>query len=401
MPPALHMKITYTGPNRSSNYAYAQALFNNNALYAFITGFSRLSPRANAIKVGNTLKRHDFFQTIYVGLVKYNVPVFIANLFNRLSNKRLDNASYKYAVKSDVFLFYRTQGLNTTRRIQQQRAQRQSQTICVMEEVNSHVEYAREILFTEYQRLGLNRPFDDDPDHKLRLKTYDAVDYILCPSEFVKNSFLEKGFSPNKLLKVNFGFPAVEVENAAAKYVDNRIFRVLYVGQIHFRKGLHYAIEAFSRVKHPNKEFIIVGPTTVVTGLEKTTIPPNVQFTGALKGDALRAQYLQATCFVLPSLEEGLALVQCEALSFGLPILITTNTGGADVITDGVEGFIVPPCDAVALQEKLQLMADDYPMLARMSEAASQTARKLGSWDAAGAELVLQFNSLTAPPVPV
>lgn len=314
------MKITYTSPNRSHHYAYAQSLHNVNALHAFISGFSRLSPRANQINVGDKMSRHDFFQTQYLVSLKLGLPPVISNLFNRLSSLSLDRASYKLAVQSDVFIFYRTQGLSTTRRIHQQHGS----TICVMEEVNSHIDYAREILQPEYNRLGLSKPFANESDYELRLQTYDEADYILCPSEFVRNSFICKGFTPEKLLKVNFGIPPIETAEGEKKYKTDDVFRVLYVGQINYRKGLHYAIEAFRELQHPKKEFVIVGPKTSITGLEKTAIPPGVIFTGVLKGEELRAQYLNASCFVLPSLEEGLALVQGEALSFGLPLLITS-----------------------------------------------------------------------------
>lgn len=382
--------ITYQGPNRSSNYAYASALHHAGALHAFVSGFSRLSPRANLLDVGGKLKRHDFWQTLYVGSLKLPLPSFVSTALNRLSGRRLDAASYRWARESDAFIFYRTQGLRTARRLHRQGAR----TLCILEEVNSHIEYAREILHAEYQRLGLARPFEEEPDHHRRLQAYEEADYILCPSDFVVNSFLTKGFAPERLLKVNFGFPPLETGTAAAKNPD--VFRVLYVGQLHYRKGLHYAVEAFRQLQHPRKEFVLVGPATSVTGLEKTNIPPGVTFTGALKGDELKAQYRAASCFVLPSLEEGLALVQSEALAFGLPLLTTTNTGGADLITDGEEGFLVPPADAEALRQKLQLLADSPARLARMAEAAARTARTFASWDVAGQRLVAEVAARVA-----
>jgi starch synthase len=386
------MKITYTGPVRSSNYAYAQALYNVKALYAFVSGFSRLSPRAKLIKVGDKLKRHDFFQTLYMGALMTELPIPIQRVLHRLASARLDAASYKYARESDAFVYYRTQGLNTTRRIHREGGR----TLCVMEEVNSHAEYAREILYAEFQRLGLDRPYDDEIDFEERLIAYKEADYILCPSDFVVNSFISKGFPAERLLKVNFGFPPIEVETTTDKYKPGAPFRVLYVGQISYRKGLRYAIDAFNRLDHPNKEFIIVGPKTMVTGLENTPIPADVKFTGVLKGEDLKNQYRQASCFILPSLEEGLALVQGEALSFGLPLLITTNTGGADLITDGVEGFIVDPCDTEALYDRLKRMADDPALMARMSTEAAATALRLGSWDVAAGKLVAQLSEILA-----
>jgi glycosyltransferase involved in cell wall biosynthesis len=260
-----------------------------------------------------------------------------------------------------------------------------------MEEVNSHVEYANDILFEEYKRLGFKNGYHKETDHDLRLRTYDEADCILCPSEFVRRSFLSKGFAAERLLKVNFGFPPIEVNSSDLNRASQETFRVLYVGQIHYRKGLRYAIEAFKRLKHPKKEFVIVGPKTPITGLEKTQIPENVVFTGPLKGDELKNQYKNASVFVLPSLEEGLALVQGEALAFGVPLLITTNTGGDDIIDDGVEGFIVPPTEVDILTERMQQLADDRDLLDQMSANALSAAKTLGSWDKAVERLVSQL----------
>ena len=376
------MKITYTSPNRSHHYPYAKAMHKAGHLHAFVSGFSRLSPRASLREIGDKLKRHDFFQTLYLASMKFNSPQSVVALFNQLSNRRLDQASYSWAKESDVFIFYRTQGLQSMLKLHKEGAP----TLCVMEEVNSHIQYADEILSEEYKQLGYDVAYKSDSDLGLRLRTYDEADAVLCPSEFVRRSFIEKGFSPEKLIKVNFGFPQIVAKDSRKNSKES--FKVLYVGQLHYRKGLRYAIEAFKKLKHPNKEFVIVGPKTPLTGLENIQIPAGVSFTGPLKGEELNLQYSSADVFILPSLEEGLALVQGEALAFGIPLLITTNTGGDDIIKDGVEGYIVPPANADALAERLQNMADDRDLLNNMAENALIAAKKLGSWDVAAEKLI-------------
>lgn len=371
------MKITYTAPNRAHHYPYVEALDRAGYLHAFISGFTRYSPRSPLPSIGKKLKRHDFFQNLYLGSLKLNAPFSIQSKLNRLSSLRLDQVSYNLAKESDVFIYYRTLGMNTTRYIHRN----QIPTICVLEEVNSHVDVCYGLMRDEYKSIGLTGYTERFPDHELRLRAYEEADYILCPSEFVRRSFITKGFAPERLIKVNFGFPPINVSKGEVGKLKDKKFRLLYVGQINYRKGLRYAIEAFRRLKHPSKEFIIVGPKTDVTGLEKTLIPEGVIFTGTLKGEELKEQYKNASVFVLPSVEEGLALVQGEALASGVPLLITTNTGGEDLITNGNEGFIVPPSDVTALVEKLQQMADDKDLLSRMSIAALQTASTLGSWD--------------------
>jgi glycosyltransferase involved in cell wall biosynthesis len=87
---------------------------------------------------------------------------------------------------------------------------------------------------------------------------------------------------------------------------------------------------------------------------------------------------------VLPSIEEGLALVQGQALACGCPVLASTNTGGEDLFSDGVEGYIVPVRDVAALTERMQQLADDPALQQRMSEAALRRVRTIGGWDEYG-----------------
>jgi glycosyltransferase involved in cell wall biosynthesis len=205
---------------------------------------------------------------------------------------------------------------------------------------------------------------------------------------------LSKGFSPDRIIKNNYGFAVSTNSPAHNGSSKNGVFTLLYVGQLHYRKGLRYALEAFNKLKHPKKKFVIVGPKTPITGLEKTKIPEGVVFTGTLKGEELKEQYRRASAFVLPSIDEGLALVQYEALSFGLPLLITTNTGGSDLIKNGVEGFIVPPADSNILADKLQQMADDRFLLESMSMASLKTTQSVGDWDNAVERLVTKLKSI-------
>lgn len=384
------MKLTYTAPNRAHHYPYADAFNNAEVLHAFVSGFSRFSPRADLPSIGDKLKRFDLIQNLYIASLKFKAPTGITNFLNTRSHLYLDHASYQWAKESDVFIYYRTEGRNTALKIHKKGLK----TLCVLEEVNSHVDVCTELLNTEYEKLGFGKSTFKFPDHDLRLKAYDEADYILCPSEFVKRSFLVKGFAESKLLKVNFGFPKIQTDNTEVE--KDGVFRVLYVGQIHYRKGLHYAIEAFKKLKHPKKEFVIVGPKTAITGLEKTIIPDGVVFTGALKGEELKREFKRSSVFVLPSVEEGLALVQGEALAFGKPLIITTNTGGDDLITNGVEGFIVTPSNASEIADAMQKLADDADLLQAMSNNAILAAKTLGGWEVSVNNLLVQLEEKLA-----
>jgi len=98
------------------------------------------------------------------------------------------------------------------------------------------------------------------------------------------------------------------------------------------------------------------------------------------RGD-LHKHYSQASVLVLPSIQEGLALVQAQAMACGVPVIASENTGAADLFSDGVEGFIVPIRDARAIREKILALYENPAMREQMGEAALARVRKIGGWD--------------------
>jgi glycosyltransferase involved in cell wall biosynthesis len=83
---------------------------------------------------------------------------------------------------------------------------------------------------------------------------------------------------------------------------------------------------------------------------------------------------------VLPSIEEGMALVQAEAMACGCPVIASTNTGADDLFTDGVEGFIVPIRDSEAILERMQQLADDPLLAGEMRAKSLLRVQSMGGW---------------------
>lgn len=355
-------------------------------LQAHVTGASRFTKSGRLADLNGRIVRRDFWQSLHLAGFKFKAPDPLTNALGQLANASIDRAAYGPALKSDVLLFYRTAGHRTAARLRAEG----SPCLTVMEEVNSHVERCHELMRDEYEKLGRGKYPYRFADHGMRLEAYEQCDFILCPSTFVERSFLQKGFAQEKLIKVNFGFDLASFGNRPQPQVtsDKDVFRLLYVGQLNFRKGIRYAVEAFRRLKHPRKEFILVGPSTKTTGLEGMSLPDGVKLTGILKGEELANAYASATAFVLPTIEEGMALVLGEAMASGLPIVTTTHSGGEDLISDGVEGYITPPADAEALLQAFEKLASDPERTKAMGRAARHKASELGDWRVAAAKLV-------------
>lgn len=379
------MKITYTATNRSSHYPYARAFHQIGALHAFISGFPRFGPNAAIPEIGDKLKRRDWVQLLY--LASKRLPFKgIENRLNIASLDYLDRCSYRFARESDAFIYYQTCGLNTARRLKKERRP----TLCVFQAVNAHMKTYDALLKSEYESLGVGPYRNNIVDWERRLEACFEADGVLCASDFVKKSYVENGIPEHKVIKVSYGFPEHlrKGRKPKEKAESSESLNLLFVGQLHYRKGLRYLIEAFSKLKHPSKKLTIVGPKTAVTGLEGVSIPEQVEFTGPLKGEALSRCYSEADVFILPSVEDGFGLVVGEALAFGLPIVVTSTAGASELITSGKEGFIVPPADSEALREILQQLADDAELRTRTARAAFESIQTLPSWRDAASNVV-------------
>ena len=382
------MKVVYTAPNRAHHYRYALAMHRAGILHSFISGYPRLSSNAKLDEIGHELYHADILQTMYVAGLKLKFPDKISTYLAYLSKIEQDISCKKFVRNCDIFLFYNGSGLSTCHYAKKKGA------ISIVEAVNCHVTYQEEILREEHNILNISwKPFYAK-EKRRRIEEYEQADYILLPSEFVKTSFIKLGFDKSKLLKVPYGFNRFLDTNNKLISLQKNKFTVLYVGSISVRKGLTYLIKAFTELRHPDKELILVGPTDEVTGIDTASLSPNILFTGTLKGEALNSMYRKADVFCLPSIEDGFGLVIGEALSFGVPVITTTNTGAYDIIEDGKEGFIVPIRDSQSIYEKLQLLADNIDTLQSMKIAASAKAHRLDGWEASGSLLVSTLHSV-------
>ena len=381
------MKVTYNSPNRSHHYRYAAALARAGLLRTFVSGFSRFSSRAAL--PGVPVVRADEVQNLYLAALRLHAPAGVCESLAHAGKWWLDRCSTSPALESDLFLCYSGAGLHTLERL------RGTKTVGAVEAVNCHVRVQERIMREELGRLGL--PVTGFPKGEVgrRLREYDLADAILCPSHFVRESFVNEGFPAERVHVVPYGIPKPEGFTPGPAAEDGA-FQVLYVGQLAPRKGVRYLVEAFALLRHPKKELLIVGPRSTPSGLEGVSLPDNVRFAGVLKGEDLARAYAGAAVLVLPTLEEGLALVLGEALAQGTPVIATVNSGGADLFRDGEEGFLVPVRDPAALADRMQRLADDPALREGLSRAARARMRELGGWERTDARLVDAVRAMAA-----
>jgi glycosyltransferase involved in cell wall biosynthesis len=84
---------------------------------------------------------------------------------------------------------------------------------------------------------------------------------------------------------------------------------------------------------------------------------------------------------VVPSTYEGFGIVYLEGMSYGLPAIATTSGAAHEIITDGKDGFLVPPEDPISLAKRIQTLNEDRPLLALQGLAALDRMLAHPTWN--------------------
>jgi glycosyltransferase involved in cell wall biosynthesis len=268
--------------------------------------------------------------------------------------------------------------------------------IYVCDRGSSHIRFQNQLLREEFELQGIRHRGIDPRVVDREEEEYALADAIVLPSQFAYRSFLQMGVAAEKLKLAPYG---VEL-GAFHKTCDPEPsdFNVLFVGALSVRKGIGYLLKAFDQLSHPRKRMILAGSSTADSKrlLASVADRADTSILGHVPHPELKDLMSRSHVLVLPSLEEGLSMVQAQAMACGCPVIATTNTGASDLFTDGCEGFIVPIRNAAAIAEKLQLLADNRELSQQMRQAALQRVTVIGGWDHYGATMNEFFHNLCA-----
>ena len=221
---------------------------------------------------------------------------------------------------------------------------------------------------------------------------YEYTDYISVPSQFVYNTFTEFGIKEDKLIKNPYG---VNLEEFYPVKKEDDTFRVIHCGAISYRKGIPYLLEAFSQLNLKKSELWIVGPIDQeIKEFVDQYKDDNIIFHGPKKQSDLYWYLSQCDVFCLAAIEEGLAMVQAQAMACGLPIITTTNTGGGELIENDKNGFVIPIRDIQAIKEKILYLYKNKETSKKMSEKAIESIHNNFSWDDYGHRYVMNLEEI-------
>ena len=248
---------------------------------------------------------------------------------------------------------------------------------CIYDLPIAYWQTSRKLLTEESDRLPNWAPTlgggIEDSQAKLDRKAseMELADAIICPSQFVMDS-LPRSAGTKQVIMSPFGSPQPTKNEIGSRKTTGPL-RVLFAGSMGQRKGLGDLLAAFKLLKNKNAELVVMGSQLASMTFYKSefcgfTYEPGRQHEKVLE--------LMRSCDVLclPSIVEGRALVMQEAMSQGLPLIITPNTGGADLIIEGSTGFLVPIRSPEAIATKISWLLDNRGAVPEMGKMAREHA---------------------------
>lgn len=251
----------------------------------------------------------------------------------------------------------------------------------LLERGSTHIAAQTETLRTAFARWGVEWNGTDPRLIARETAEYDAAAGIVVGSLHSRDSFVARGFDPARLHVNNYGVDLDIFAPVAGEIRRAGPRRLLFVGRVGVRKGVPWLLEAFARLP-ADWELHLVGPVEVEMPAIAARLPlDRVVWRGPLPRTALAEEYRACDLFVLPSVEEGLAMVILQAMACGAAVVASTESGGRDAGRDGEEIALVPPADSVALAETLNRLAADPEERRRMGAAARRRVVTGFSWE--------------------
>jgi len=263
----------------------------------------------------------------------------------------------------------------------------------VVREVPSpHTESA----FSEARRaaasLGLNLPVThshawDDAVLAREVAEYDAADGLLVPSDYARSTFIDRGFDPDRLLHVRYGYDP-ERFRASRRDPSAEGLTAVFLGRGEPNKGLHHALNAWmASGAHERGTLHVCGALwqPYADLLADQLSHPSVKVHGFVDSAGMLAG---ADVLLLPTWTEGSALVGYEAIGSGCVPLVSAASGVP--VDDGVSGLVHPVADEATLASQLRMLVEQPSELRRLREGVVAAAPDM-TWGAAAGQLATAY----------
>lgn len=231
---------------------------------------------------------------------------------------------------------------------------RQNGGIAFLDAWTSHPEEHWNLIAAEQRRWKSSCPPASRYYQDRTVESVAAADYIFTSSTFVRQSFLKRGYDPQRLLFCPYPVDLEMYRPPPEPRSANRPFTILHTGGLSLRKGTPYLLEAFRLIRKEVPDAVLRVKRHIrndVVDIVRRNADLPIEWSGQLDWAEHVRRYQTSDLLLFPSVEDGFAFVVAESLACGLPVVTTPNTGASDLIRPGENGEVVPICDPHALAQ--------------------------------------------------
>ena len=259
-------------------------------------------------------------------------------------------------------------------------------------------------LATIFHGYDLSRDLLANPTNIYRF-LFKRCDLFMPVSNHWKSVLNEIGCDRNKIAVHHMG-----IELTPLEHKDRIQHRLVSVARFVEKKGLQYAVDAFSEIakRYPDAHYVIIGDGPLRGELEtqiaNLLIVDRVTLTGPLTADRVRQELLKASVFVLPSVtasdgdKEGIPVVLMEAMSYELPIATTFHSGIPELVENKVSGLLSEERDSGGLSDNIETLLSDRQLALRLGRAGRNKISQEFDIDKLNDKLVLLFQETLIEP---
>lgn len=208
---------------------------------------------------------------------------------------------------------------------------------------------------------------------------FPLLDRIHVVSDDMKQTIESYGAPSDKIFVNHPSIDATKFQRQSPyPHKEKGPYYLLSVGRLHWAKGIEYALLAVRHLLDQGYDiyYDVIGGgdelDRLLFAVYDLGLSERVRLHGRQPMATVRHKLEQADIYLLPSLSEGISNAALEAMAMALPIVSTTVGGMPEVITDGVEGFLVPSRQPNAMAEKIKCFLEDNSLRQRMGQAGRQ-----------------------------
>lgn len=199
------------------------------------------------------------------------------------------------------------------------------------------------------------------------------ADYHIVASSYSEKALVYDNIPLDNIYRIPYGVDNNKFLEPKRVY-DGKQLNVLFVGEVNQRKGIKQVLEAAKRINSEDVIFNIVGSGREYCADLYESYKPYVNFMGRVPFDELLNQLQTSHVFIFPTMGEGFGLVLLEAMAAGLPVITTANCGGADIVTEGKDGFLIKVGDTDSLVDRIMWFKNNPDEASVMSAEAVKKA---------------------------